>query len=174
MQEFPGHEKGVETDAECHAGDLDTDPVGNPDIRAITEEGEKPGKETLDTVKFVETPESASLGHDRVDDRRSQDDQEAEEENMGGARYRWGAREADDGDKTEKSHEKKEEGVSEFEEEERKRLGGEEPERAFYADSEQYEGKESGGKQGERKGFLFDGTNDATEKRRHSEVGAME
>lgn len=84
MQEFPGHEKGVETDTECHAGDLGSDSISDTDIRTITEKSEEPEQEAFDAVEFIETPNIASLRHESINDWRGQDDKETEKQYMRG------------------------------------------------------------------------------------------
>lgn len=136
MRELVGSKKSIETDTECYEGDLDADSIGDSDIWAITEKGEESEKEAVQTVEFVKTPEVASLEYHRVDDRRSQDDEESEEENMRGSRYRWCTCEPDDGKKEEEGSQEEEESMGEFEKEEGKWLRCEKSEKAFYTDPE--------------------------------------
>lgn len=79
-----GFEVGIETEGQGDENHFDPDASGDADIRGITEEGKEAKEESLEAVKFIEAPVVASTEKRAINQRRGPDDEEAEEEDIGG------------------------------------------------------------------------------------------
>jgi hypothetical protein len=101
--------------------DFDTNAIGNADFRSIAKEGEEPRDEAADSIEFIETPIPCTAGDIPVEDRRSEDDEETEEEDIGRCFERGSPEMGEQGEKEEEGEEEEEEGMGEFEEEIEKR-----------------------------------------------------
>lgn len=125
-------------------------------MRVVAEECYVASEKPSETIESIEAPVVASAHDPSVDDGRCEDDEKTEEEDIGSFFEIGCAGESDDRQDQDEGAEKKQEGMSEFEEKIEKSIFVEIPERVFNKQAGENQSKKSRHERRERERRVFD------------------
>ena len=116
-----GFEKSIRAERHCRQNDFRPDAVGDTDIGRVAEQGEETLQESAQSVEFIKTPKGMCPENKLVDNGGKQDDQKAEQKNIGRCRKIGGSGESHERQEQQKRTQKKKECMREFEKEKNQR-----------------------------------------------------